>query len=80
MIDFYFNQDIECVKCKNQKNEPLFSYCNCGGNFQKTFEEEYFSSDSNFTSIHEVLSLLKDISNYYGFEILKNLIESFLQY
>ena len=57
MIDFYFNQDIECVKCKNQKNEPLFSYCNCGGNFQKTFEEEYFSSDSNFTSIHEVLSL-----------------------
>ena len=80
MIDFYFNQDIECVKCKNQKNEPLFSYCNCGGNFQKTFEEEYFSSDSNFNSIHEVLSLLKDISNYYGFEILKNLIESFLQY
>ena len=80
MIDFYFNQDIECIKCKNQKNEPLFSYCNCGGNFQKTFEEEYFSSDSNFNSIHEVLSLLKDISNYYGFEILKNLIESFLQY
>ena len=79
MIDYYFNQDIECEKCKNQKNEPLFSYCHCGGNYKKTFEEEFFTSDSNFNSIQEALYLLKEISNYYRFDILKSLIESFLQ-
>ena len=74
IIDYYFNQDLQCKKCFNQKNEFTFSLCRCAGEFKKTFDDNILGGNSNMETINDFLSTLKDIANYYGFEMLKTLL------
>ena len=73
-IDAYFNQDLECVKCKEQKNEPLFTLCPCAGKFKGTFIEEFRKNYPNMSTPNDLLQIMKDISNYYDFKILGTLL------
>ena len=74
LIDAYFNQDLECCKCKEQKNEPLFSLCPCAGRFKGTFIEEFKKIYPNMNTPYDLLMTLKDIANYYDFKILSTLL------
>ena len=74
LIDAYFNQDLECCKCKEQKNEPLFSLCPCAGRFKGTFIEEFKKIYPNMNNPYDLLMTLKDIANYYDFKILSTLL------
>ena len=73
-IDAYFNQDLECTKCKEQKNEPLFTLCPCAGKFKGTFNEEFRKNYPNMNSPNDLLQIMKDIANYYDFKILGSLL------
>ena len=73
-IDAYFNQDLECIKCKEQKNEPLFTLCPCAGKFKGTFNEEFRKNYPNMNSPNDLLQIMKDIANYYDFKILGSLL------
>ena len=73
-IDAYFNQDLECVKCKEQKNEPLFTLCPCAGKFKGTFNEEFKKNYPNMNTPNDLLQTMKDIANYYDFKILSSLL------
>ena len=73
-IDAYFNQDLECTKCKEQKNEPLFTLCPCAGRFKGTFLEEFRKIYPNMNTPYDLLQIMKDIANYYDFKILGTLL------
>ena len=73
-IDAYFNQDLECTKCKEQKNEPLFSLCPCAGRFKGTFIEDFRKIYPNMNYPIDLLQTMKDIANYYDFKILGTLL------
>ena len=73
-IDAYFNQDLECAKCKEQKNEPLFTLCPCAGRFKGTFLEEFRKIYPNMNTPYDLLQIMKDIANYYDFKILGTLL------
>lgn len=77
IIDYYFNQDLQCKKCTNQKNEFIFKLCPCAGEYKKTFEENFLPSFENMHSINEIISTLRDIASYYNFDILKTLLSDF---
>jgi hypothetical protein len=73
-IDAYFNQDLECTKCKEQKNEPMFTLCPCAGRFKGTFLEEFRKIYPNMNTPYDLLQTMKDIANYYDFKILGALL------
>ena len=77
-IDAYFNQDLECTKCKEQKNEPLFTLCPCAGKFKGTFNEEFRKNYPNMNSPNDLLQIMKDIANYYDFKILGSLLNEII--
>ena len=78
IIDYYFNQDLQCKKCGNQKNEFTFTICKCAGNYKKTFDENFLMNYPNMNSIKDFLQTLQDIANHYGFEMLKSLLSTFV--
>ncbi|MCQ2815864.1 MAG: DUF1744 domain-containing protein, partial [archaeon] len=78
VIDYYFNQDLECQNCNNQKDEMNFVRCKCAGDFKRTFNQTFFREGSNITNIYEYLQIVMDIAMYYNFNILSNLIKGFL--
>ena len=77
-IDAYFKQDLECVKCKEQKNESLFTLYPCAGKFKGTFIEEFRKNYPNMNSPNDLLQIMKDIANYYDFKILSTLLDEIL--
>jgi hypothetical protein len=76
-IDYYFNQDLKCSKCLMQKNELIFTRCECAGDFLKTYEENFFEkiSGNNIKSMDEFLEVVFNIANYYQFINLRALLE-----
>jgi DNA polymerase epsilon subunit 1 len=76
IVDYYFNQDLECKKCKMQKNELMNILCDCAGEFNKTFEDKIFKT-GNIRHIDEYVDTLLQIANYYGFENLKAMLYHF---
>ena len=77
-IDAYFNQDLECPKCREQKNEPLFTLCPCAGKFKGTFIEEFKKNYPNMNSPNDLFQIIKNIANYYDFKILGSLINEII--
>lgn len=77
-IDVYFSQDLECMKCREQKSEPLFTLCDCGGKFKGTFVDEFRRNYPNMKNPIDLLKTMKDIANYYEFNILKSLLSEFV--
>jgi len=83
-IDYYFNQDLKCKKCLMQKNELIFTRCECAGEFVKTFEEDFFKKinggNTNIKTMDEFVEVIYNISNYYRFDQLKAMIEQLMSY
>jgi len=83
-IDYYFNQDLKCKKCLMQKNEMIFTRCECAGEFIRTFEEDFFKKinggNNNIKTMDEFVDVIYNISNYYRFDNLKALIEQLKGY
>jgi hypothetical protein len=77
-IDAYFNQDLECVKCREQKNEPLFTLCPCAGKFKGTFIEEFKKNYPNMNSPNDLIQIMKNIANYYDFKTLGSLLNEII--
>jgi len=65
-----------------QKNELIFTRCECAGEFVKTFEEDFFKKvnggNANIKSMDEFLDVIYNISNYYRFDNLKAMIEQLI--
>ena len=76
LIDFYYNQDLKCSKCKMIKNEFIFNRCKCAGDYIKTFEDNIFPNSSNIRTLQDYLEVISNISNYYNFESLKAMLNS----
>ena len=77
LIDFYFNQDLKCNKCKMQKNEMIFTRCKCAGDYIRTFEENIFLNIPNIKTIDEYLDNIFNIANFYSFDTLKAMLSQF---
>ena len=79
VIDYYYNQDLQCAKCGNQKNEMLLSLCKCAGEFKKTFEENFLDIEfKNMNSIQDLMQTILDIASYYNFDMVKSLVKNFV--
>ena len=72
LIDFYFNQDLECKKCKMQKADLCWHLCKCSGEYIETFSFIYFkNNNSNMNNLKDFFTVIISICNYYKFEKLK---------
>jgi DNA polymerase epsilon subunit 1 len=79
LIDFYYNQDLKCRKCKFIKNDLVFTRCICAGDYIKTFEESILKNLPNIRTFKEYLDNISNIANYYNFENLKAMLHHFNQ-
>jgi DNA polymerase epsilon subunit 1 len=77
IVDYYYNQDLYCKKCKMQKNDLLDTLCGCAGEYVKTFEDNIFKSVTNIKTTDELIDTLLQIANYYSFENLKAMLSQF---
>jgi DNA polymerase epsilon subunit 1 len=74
LVDFYYNQDLKCTKCKMIKNEFIFTRCSCAGEYVKTFEESIFNTLPNIKNLKDYLDVIHNIASYYNFETLKSML------
>ncbi len=83
-VDYYFSQDLKCKKCKMQKNELIFTRCECAGEFIKTFEEDFFKKinggNTNIKTMDEFIEVVYNLANYYRFDNLKSMVEQLMNY
>ncbi len=76
ILDYYFNQDLQCCKCRTQKSELAFAVCKCAGEFKETFSKVFFVEKSNIRNLNDFFSTLKIICNYYGMTKIKSYLSS----
>lgn len=75
-MDFYYTQDLQCLKCRNQKSELTFGMCSCGGEFKETFTSNFFIEKTNIRTVNDLFSTIRNISNYYSFSKLEGYLSN----
>lgn len=78
IIDYYLNQDLECVKCKMQKNEYCWTACKCSGEYAETFSSHIFTGFHNIKNLSDLFSTISIICNYYEFTTVKSYLSRVL--
>ncbi|ODV97381.1 hypothetical protein PACTADRAFT_49103 [Pachysolen tannophilus NRRL Y-2460] len=66
LITTFFMQDLKCEKCNVIKSDSMSEFCSCSGNWVETLNKK---------TIMKKIKVFENISNYYDFKLLRDVME-----